>query len=147
MKKTFMEEALCEAKKAFEKDEVPVGAIIVKNRKIISSAHNQNIELKDSTAHAEMIAIRKACEIEKSSRLDDCDLYVTLEPCVMCAAAISLSKIKRVYFAAFDEKFGAIENGIRFFSNSLTYHKPEIYSGICESESKKLLQNFFRSKR
>jgi len=147
MKQNLMEEALKQAKIAFEKDEVPVGAIIVENGKIIASAFNQNLALNDPTAHAEILALRKAAEIKNSSRLDECDIYVTLEPCTMCAAAISLARIKRVYYALSDEKFGAVENGVRFFSNSNCHHKPEVYSGINESESKKLLQNFFKNKR
>jgi len=146
-KNSFMEEALLQAKIAFEKDEVPVGAIIVENGKIIAKTHNQNRQLNDPTAHAEILALREAARIKNSSRLDECDLYVTLEPCGMCAAAISLARIKRVYYAASDEKFGAIENGVRFFSSSSCYHKSEIYSGINAEESVKLLRTFFQNKR
>ncbi len=129
MKNDFMNEALLQAKIAFEKDEVPVGAVLVENGKIIAKAFNQNITLKDS------------------HRLENCDLYVTVEPCSMCAAAISWARIKRVYFGVADEKFGAIENGARLFSQTSNYHKPEIYSGFCADESKQLMQNFFRKKR
>ncbi|MBP7709959.1 MAG: nucleoside deaminase [Rickettsiales bacterium] len=142
-----MEAALAQARLAFEKDEVPVGSIIVEDGKIISSTHNCNLTQKDPTAHAEILTLRKAAEIKGTSRLDNCDLYVTLEPCAMCAAAISLARIRRVYYAASDKKFGAIENGVRFFSSSSCHHKPEVYSGISEEESKKLLQDFFKSKR
>ncbi len=147
MKNNFMEAALAQARLAFEKDEVPVGAVIVEDGKIISSAHNCNLTKKDPTAHAEILTLRKAAEIKGSSRLDNCDLYVTLEPCAMCAAAISLARIRRIYYAASDKKFGAVENGARIFASSSCHHKPEVYSGISEEESKKLMQDFFRSKR
>ncbi|MDX2083127.1 MAG: nucleoside deaminase [Rickettsiales bacterium] len=147
MKKNFMAEAIAQAKIAFEKDEVPVGAIIVENNKIIARSHNNNLHLKDPTAHAEILALRQASLIKNSSRLDNCDIYITLEPCVMCAAAISLARIRRIYYAASDEKFGAIENGIKIFHSSSCYHKAEIYSGICEEEAKEILRKFFKSKR
>ncbi len=147
MKKNFMEEALAQAKLAFEEDEVPVGAVIVENGKIIAARHNYNLHLKDPTAHAEILALRQAAEFLDSARLDDCDLYVTLEPCSMCASAIALARIRRVYYAASDQKFGAVENGAKIFSSSSCHHKPEIYSGICEEAAKELLVKFFRSKR
>jgi tRNA(adenine34) deaminase len=144
----FMSQAIIEAKIAFEKDEVPVGAIIVKNNIIIARAHNQNISDNDPTAHAEILAIRLAASIIKSSRLDDCDLYVTLEPCPMCAFGISLSRIKRIYYAASDEKFGGVENGPRIFNSSSCHHKPEIYSNISfQLEAEDLMKNFFKQKR
>ena len=142
-----MEEALKQARIAFEKDEVPVGAVIVENGKIIATSHNQNLILKDPTAHAEILVMRKAAKIKDSARLDGCDLYVTLEPCAMCASAIALARISQVYYAASDIKFGAVENGVRIFSSTSCHHKPEIYSGISEEESKKLMQSFFRNKR
>jgi len=147
MKSNFMEEALKQARIAFEKDEVPVGAVIVENGKIIATSHNQNLILKDPTAHAEILVMRKAANIKDSARLDGCDLYVTLEPCAMCASAIALARIRRVYYAASDIKFGAVENGVRIFSSTSCHHKPEIYSGISEEESKELMQSFFRNKR
>lgn len=147
MKNNFMNEALNQAKIAFEKDEVPVGAVIVENGKIIATAHNNNLQLKDPTAHAEILALRQAAKIKNSARLDDCDLYVTLEPCSMCASAISLARIRRVYYAASDEKFGAVEQGAKIFSSSSCHHRPEIYSGISEEESKNILIKFFKSKR
>ncbi len=147
MKNNFMEEALKQARIAFEKDEVPVGAVIVENGKIIATSHNQNLILKDPTAHAEILVMRKAAKIKDSARLDGCDLYITLEPCAMCASAIALARISRVYYAASDIKFGAVENGVRIFSSTSCHHKPEIYSGISEEESKKLMQSFFRNKR
>ena len=142
-----MNEALIQAKIAFEKDEVPVGAVVVKNGEIIAKAFNQNITLNDPSAHAEILAMRQAAKFLDSHRLDDCDLYVTLEPCAMCAAAISWAKIKRIYFGAADEKFGAIENGVRLFNHQTHYHRPEVYSGFCEEESKMLMQDFFKNKR
>ena len=147
MNKDFMSEAIAQAKLAFEKDEVPVGAVIVEDGKVIAATHNFNLHLKDPTAHAEILALRQAAQIKNSARLDDCDLYITLEPCAMCAAAISLARIRRIYYALSDEKFGAIENGIRIFSGKSCYHKPEIYSGIYEEEARNLLVNFFKLKR
>jgi tRNA(adenine34) deaminase len=147
MKNIFMEEALRQAQMAFAIDEVPVGAIIVEKDKIIASSYNQNRKLNDPTSHAEINVLRQAALLKNSPRLEECDLYVTLEPCAMCAAAISLARIRRVYYAASDEKFGAVENGVRFFSSSSCFHKPEIYSGINAEEAKKLLQNFFQIKR
>ena len=147
MKNNFMQEALKQAKIAFEKDEVPVGAVIVENGKIIATSHNQNLILKDPTAHAEILVMREAAKIKDSARLDGCDLYVTLEPCAMCASAIALARIRRIYYAVSDVKFGAVENGARIFSSTSCHHKPEIYSGISEEESKELMQSFFRNKR
>jgi len=142
-----MNEALLQAKIAFEKDEVPVGAVIVSDGKIIAKAFNQNITLKDPCAHAEILVLREAAKIKNSHRLDDCDLYVTLEPCAMCAAAISWAKIRRVYFGAMDEKFGAIESSAHLFNHQSHYYRPEIYSGFLADEAKELMQNFFKNKR
>jgi tRNA(Arg) A34 adenosine deaminase TadA len=147
MKNDFMKLALEQAKIAFEKNEVPVGAVIVENGRILAATHNQNLLLKDPTAHAEVLVLREAAKVKNQHRLDDCDLYVTLEPCAMCAAAISLTRIRRVYYAISDEKFGAVENGARIFNSKSCHHFPEIYSGFCEEESKNLLQNFFKLKR
>lgn len=139
----FMQESLNQAKIAFEKDEVPVGCVIVCNGEVIAKAYNQTRKLTNSFAHAEILALQQASKIKKSSCLNDCDLYVTLEPCLMCFGAISWAKIKNLYFGAFDEKFGifSLNNSIK------NYYKPEIYSGICEEDSSKLLQDFFRNKR
>ena len=145
--KTFMQLAIDEAKKAFFASEVPVGAIVVKNGEVIARSFNKNRTDFDPTAHAEIVAIRRACQLLESHRLDDCDLYVTLEPCAMCSAAISHARIRNLYFAAADEKFGAVENGVRFFSSKSCVHKVDFYSGFCESESQKLLQEFFKDKR
>lgn len=147
IKINFMEEALNEARLAFKNDEVPVGAVIVKDKKIISRAFNENVRLKDPTAHAEVLVIKRACKKLNSHRLDGCDLYVTLEPCQMCASIISLSHINRLYYGAADSKFGGVENGVKIFNSSSCHHKPEIYSGFCESESKNLLKEFFQAKR
>jgi tRNA(adenine34) deaminase len=143
----FTAEALNQAQIAFSQGEVPVGAVIVKNNQIIAAAHNQNITLKDSTAHAEILAIRKANQILQTHRLDDCDLYVSLEPCSMCASAISLARIRRLYYAASDPKSGGVENGAKIFTHQQCHHKPEIYSGIGAVESEKLLKEFFAQKR
>ncbi len=147
MKKNFMDEALSQAKIAFENDEVPVGAVVVENGEIIATAHNNNLHLNDPTAHAEILALRLAAAAKNSARLDNCDLYVTLEPCAMCASAIALARIRRVYYAASDEKFGAVENGARIFNSSSCHHRPETYSGINQTEATDLLVKFFRSKR
>jgi tRNA(adenine34) deaminase len=143
----FIQAALNQAKIAFEQGEVPVGAVIVKDNQIIAAAYNQNITLKDSTAHAEILAIKKANQILKTHRLDNCDLYVSLEPCPMCAGAISLAKIKRVYYGASDIKSGGVENGAKVFSHKQCHHKPEIYSGIGALEAEKLMKEFFAEKR
>ena len=142
-----MAEAMRQAAIATSEDEVPIGATVVCDGKIIALAHNQNRALVDPTAHAEILALRAASVAKNSSRLDDCDLYVTLEPCAMCAAAISLSHIRNVFYACADKKFGAVENGVRFFASESCYHKPEVYSGIGEEESRKMLRDFFEKKR
>ncbi len=143
----FILEAINQAKLAALSGEVPIGAVVVRNNEIIAKAYNQNISLKDSTAHAEILAIRKANEVLQSHRLDECDLYVSLEPCSMCASAISLARIRRLYYAASDVKSGGVENGARIFSHSQCHHKTEIYSGINALESEKLIKDFFATKR
>jgi tRNA(adenine34) deaminase len=143
-----MVEAFEQAEAAAKRGEVPVGAVIVDAQgKFIAKAGNQTLELKDPTAHAEILAIRMAAQTLGSERLIDCDLYVTLEPCAMCAAAISFARIRRVYFAAGDEKMGAIENGPRFFTQPTCHHAPEVYSGIGETEAQNILKQFFRTRR
>jgi tRNA(adenine34) deaminase len=142
----FIKEALEEAKKALTKNEVPVGAVIVKNNKIISRAHNLVVALNDPTAHAEMLVIKDAAKKLGTPRLDDCDIYITLEPCAMCTAAISLAKIKRIFYCVNDEKFGAIESN-PFFYNGSAYFRPESYSNINSEESQILLRQFFQNKR
>jgi tRNA(adenine34) deaminase len=143
----FMQHAIELAKSAAISGEVPVGAVIVRDGKIIASAHNMIENKNDPTAHAEITAIRSACEIMGSPRIMDCDLYVTLEPCPMCAQAISFARIRRLYFGAYDEKNGGVENGARIFAQSGCNHKPEVYGGINESECGELLKEFFRGKR
>jgi len=143
----FMPTALSLAAKAAENGEVPVGAVVVKDGKIIASAHNLVETDRDPTAHAEILAIRAAAQILKTPRLADCDLYVTLEPCAMCATAISFARIRRLYFGAYDEKGGGVENGARIFSQSTCHHKPEIYGGIAEGECGDLLKDFFAQRR
>lgn len=143
----FMQNAISLAKSAIACGEVPVGAVIVKDGKVIASSHNQIENKNDPTAHAEILAIRSACEMIGSPRIMDCDMYVTLEPCPMCAQAISFARIRRLYFGAYDEKNGGVENGARIFSQGGCNHKPEIYGGISESENAKLLRDFFQEKR
>lgn len=144
---TFMESALIEAQMAADRGEVPVGAVIVQSGRIIARAGNRTLELKDASAHAEILAIRHAGEMLGNERLLDCDLYVTLEPCTMCAGAISFARLRRVYFAAEDIKGGAVENGVRFFGAPTCHHVPEVYSGLEESKARNLLQEFFKNRR
>jgi len=139
--------ALAEARAAAERGEVPVGAVIVRGGQVLASAGNRTLELKDPTAHAETLAIRLACEAIQSERLIDCDLYVTLEPCPMCAAAISFARIRRLYFGASDPKGGAVENGVTLYSSPSCHHAPEVYGGLSEREAAELLRDFFRAKR
>ena len=139
--------ALDEAKQAAHRGEVPVGAVIVRDDQIIAQAGNQIVEDKDPTAHAEIVAMRLAAQKLGRERLFDCDLYVTLEPCTMCAGAISLARIRRLYFGAGDEKGGAVENGARFFSLATCHHAPDVYSGFQEAESADLLKQFFADRR
>ena len=143
-----LEIAFTEAEAAALRGEVPVGAVVAdKAGQVIARAGNRTLELKDPTAHAEMLAIRAAAEILGSERLVDCDLHVTLEPCAMCAAAISFARIRRLYFAAGDEKMGAVEHGPRFYSQATCHHAPDVYSGLGEDRAKLLLKDFFRSRR
>lgn len=140
--------AFAEAEAAAARGEVPVGAVIVgKAGQVIASAGNRTLELKDPTAHAELLAIRAAALALKSERLIDCDLYVTLEPCAMCAAAISFARVRRLYFAAEDTKMGAVENGPRFFGQPTCHHRPDVYSGIGETQASDMLKSFFKTRR
>ena len=142
-----MQLALQEARAAAEAGEVPVGAVIVRAGNAIAQAGNRTLCDRDPTAHAEMLAIRAAAASLSNERLIDCDLYVTLEPCAMCAAAISFARIRRLYYGAADPKGGAVENGVRYFSAPTCLHRPEIYGGIAEIEAATLLQDFFRARR
>jgi tRNA(adenine34) deaminase len=139
--------ALVEARAAASRGEVPVGAVVLREGVVLASAGNRTLELKDPTAHAEMLALRLACEEIGSERLIGCDLYVTLEPCPMCAAAISFSRIRRLYFGAGDPKGGAVENGVRLYASPTCHHAPEVYGGLSEREAAGLLREFFRAKR
>lgn len=143
----FMSVALAEAEAAGARGEVPIGAAVVIGGEIVAKAGNRTRELLDATAHAEMLAIREASGKLASERLYEADLYVTLEPCAMCAGAISLSRIRRLYFGAADEKGGAVVSGVRFFASPTCHHAPEIYSGIGEVRSSELLRDFFRDRR
>ena len=143
-----MDLALAEAERASELGEVPIGAVVVDTSgKVLARAGNRTLALRDPTAHAEILAIRAACELLRSERLTTCDLYVTLEPCAMCAAAISFARIRRLYFGAADPKGGAIEHGPRFFAQATCHHVPEIVGGLRETEAANLLKDFFASRR
>ena len=142
-----MDQALQAAENAAELGEVPIGAVIVLNGEVIATAGNRTIIDNDPTAHAEILAIRQAAGKLGSQRLADCDLYVTLEPCTMCAGAISFARIRRLYFGAADPKGGGVDSGVRFFASETCHHRPEVYSAVGESESVKLLQAFFKTRR
>ena len=142
-----MSVAFVEARSAGRRGEAPVGAALVRDGVVIARAGNRTREFSDPTAHAELLVIREAAEKTGSERLAGCDLYVTLEPCAMCAGAISLARLRRLYYAAPDLKGGAIDNGPRFFTQPSCYHAPEVYGGIRESEAAALLREFFAAKR
>jgi len=143
----FMQMALEEACAAGARGEVPVGCVIVKNGELMARAGNRTVADKDPTAHAELLAIRQAAAALGSERLTGCDLYVTLEPCTMCTAAMSFARIRRLYFGAADPKGGAVEHGVRFFAAPTCHHRPEVYGGINESECAALLKEFFEARR
>ncbi len=139
-----MSRAFAEAEAAALRGEVPVGAVVSDAAgRIVASSGNRTLELKDPTAHAELLVIREAARVLGSERLTGCDLHVTLEPCAMCAAAISLARIRRLYFGASDTKMGAVENGTRLFQQTTCHHAPEVYGGIGEARAAQLLQQFF----
>lgn len=142
-----MDLALAEAKAAAKRGEVPVGAVLVKDGVVLARAGNRTRERNDPTAHAEILVIRQGCEVLEDERLTGCDLYVTLEPCTMCAAAISFARIRRLYYGAQDIKGGGVENGARFFAQPTCHHAPEVYSGFHEQEAETILKEFFRAKR
>ena len=144
---SYMKLSLEVAERAAARGEVPVGAVIVQEGKLLVRAGNRVEADNDPTAHAEILAIRAAAEMLGTSRLAGCDLYVTLEPCAMCAAAISMARIRRLYFGAYDPKGGGVENGPRFFGQPTCHHKPDVYGGIAESECGELLKEFFRELR
>ncbi len=136
-----------EARAAATRGEVPVGAAIVRDGAVLARAGNRTRELNDATAHAELLVLRAAAAETGRERLDDCDLYVTLEPCTMCAAAISFARIRRLYFGATDPKGGAIVSGVRFFGQPTCHHSPEVYGGMAETESATILRRFFQDRR
>jgi len=142
-----MDIAFAEARAAEAAGEVPVGCAIVRDGAVLARAGNRTLRDRDPTAHAELLAIRAAAAALGSERLVDCDLYVTLEPCAMCAAAISFARIRRLYFGAADPKGGAVDNGVKFFSAATCHHRPEVYGGIGEQEAANLLRAFFADKR
>jgi tRNA(Arg) A34 adenosine deaminase TadA len=145
---TIWETAFAAAEAAGLAGEVPVGAVVVgPDGIVLAAAGNRTLADRDPTAHAEVLAIRQACRTLGSERLTNCDLYVTLEPCTLCAAAISFARIRRLYFAASDEKGGAVENGVRFFSAPTCHHAPEVYGGIRARDAGAMLRSFFRDRR
>jgi tRNA(adenine34) deaminase len=144
---SFMDMALQEARAAGEAGEVPIGCVIVRGGALVARAGNRTLAERDPTAHAEIVAIRQAASLLGSERLDECDLYVTLEPCAMCAGAVAFARIRRLYYGAADPKGGAVENGVKFFSSPTCHHRPEVYGGIAETEASALLKEFFRERR
>jgi tRNA(adenine34) deaminase len=144
---SFMDLALKAADSARELGEVPIGCVIVRNGEVIATAGNRTLAERDPTAHAEMIAIRKAAATIGSERLVDCDLYVTLEPCTMCAGAISFARIRRLYYGAADPKGGAVDSGVRFFASPTCHHVPEVYAGVGERKASAMLKDFFKARR
>ena len=142
-----MDMALEEARAAGEAGEVPVGCVIVHDGAVIARAGNRTLTDADPTAHAEIVAIRQAASVLGSERLGACDLYVTLEPCAMCAGAVSFARIRRLYYGAADAKGGAVDNGVEFFASPTCHHRPEVYGGLAEAEASVLLKEFFRERR
>ncbi|WP_454289585.1 nucleoside deaminase [Rhizobium arsenicireducens] len=142
-----MAAALEEARTAGERGEVPIGAVVVADGRIVARSGNETRALNDVTAHAEILAIRRAAEALGDERLSGADLYVTLEPCTMCAAAISFARIRRLYYGAEDPKGGGVDNGVRFYTQPTCHHAPEVYSGLGETESATLLRDFFQNRR
>lgn len=142
-----MEMALAEARAAAAAGEVPVGCVVVRDGAVVARAGNRTLADRDPTAHAELLALRAATARLGSERLAGCDLYVTLEPCTMCAAAISFARIRRLYYGAADPKGGAVEHGVRFFASPTCHHRPEVYGGIAEAEAAALLRDFFAARR
>jgi len=143
----FMEIALFEARAAGAAGEVPVGCVVVRDGAVLARAGNRTLRDRDPTAHAEMLAIRAAAAALGSERLVDCDLYVTLEPCPMCAAAASFARIRRLYYGAADSKGGAVESGVRYFEQPTCHHRPDVYGGLAETEAAALLREFFAARR
>lgn len=142
-----MQQALALAQEAADADEVPVGAVIVHQGRIIAGARNRMRELGDPTGHAEMLALRDALEQLGTGRLGECDIYVTLEPCTMCAGAISHARFRRLYYGAEDPKAGAVDNGVRFFAQPTCHHEPEVIAGLNAREAEEMLKRFFAARR
>tara|TARA_Y100000815_G_scaffold113827_1_gene102890 strand:+ start:319 stop:747 length:429 start_codon:yes stop_codon:yes gene_type:complete len=142
-----MDVALAEARAAAERGEVPVGAVLVIDGEVIARAGNRTRELSDVTAHAEILVIRQAAEALGAERLSEADLYVTLEPCTMCAGAISFARIRRLYYGAEDPKGGGVAHGARFYAQPTCHHAPEVYSGLAETDASDILRGFFRARR
>ena len=146
-KVSFMERALIEARAAAARGEVPVGAVVVRDGVVLAAAGNATLAANDPTAHAEIVALREAGARPGNARLDGCDLWVTLEPCALCAGAIVHARISRLYYAAPDPKGGAVEHGPRFFGQPTCHHRPDVYSGMGQDRSAALLTDFFRKRR
>jgi tRNA(adenine34) deaminase len=144
---SFMKMAIEEARAAGARGEVPVGCVVVRDGTVLARAGNRTIGDHDPTAHAELVAIRHAAAALDTERLEDCDLYVTLEPCAMCAGAIAFARIRRLYYGAADPKGGAVDNGVKFFASPSCHHRPEVYGGLAEAEASALLKEFFRERR
>jgi tRNA(adenine34) deaminase len=144
---SFMDLALEEARAAGSRGEVPIGCVVVHNGAVVARAGNRTLADHDPTAHAELVAIREAGAALGSERLVDCDLYVTLEPCAMCAGAIAFARIRRLYYGAADPKGGAVDNGVQFFASPACHHRPEVYGGMAEAEASALLKDFFQERR
>ena len=144
---SFMAMALDQARAAGARGEVPVGCVVVRDGAVVARAGNRTLAERDPTAHAEIIAIRAAAVSLGSERLEGCDLYVTLEPCAMCAGAVAFARIRRLYYGAADPKGGAVDNGVKFFASPSCHHQPEVYGGLAEAEAGALLKEFFRERR
>ena len=138
---------MAEARAAAAEGEVPVGCVVVRSGEVIARSRNRTLSDRDPTAHAEMLAIRAAAAALGTERLTDCDIYVTLEPCAMCAGALSFARIRRLYYGAADPKGGAVDSGVRFFASPSCHHRPEVYGGIAEQEAAALLRGFFAERR
>ena len=142
-----MDQALEQARAAAAEGEVPIGCVVVRDGEVIARGHNRMITDHDPTAHAELVALRAAAASLGTERLTGCDVYVTLEPCTMCAGALSFARIRRLYYGAADPKGGAVDNGVRFFASPTCHHRPEVYGGIAEQEAATLLLDFFAERR
>ena len=144
---SFMDMALAEARAAGDGGEVPIGCVIVRGGDVVARAGNRTLADRDPTAHAEILSIRRAAAVLGSERLAECDLYVTIEPCAMCAGAIALARIRRLYYGAADAKGGAVESGVKFFASPTCHHRPQVYGGMAEAEAATLLKSFFKKRR